>query len=382
MVGSSVGKLIFILTTFFVSLPLWANRFAQNLIFEDTSIAKSPAWQTMLREDFMKQPVGMMVGRLPESYQQMIKDGFDIPIQRLTQLHEASRLYWSETTSEQNLDPGNFLKMAKIDLLTLKDLNLLSAEVWDQIVKCNNESPELARLKIFEMGQFCEESGLEKITSDKFYELSQNFQSFLLASPVMSRKTNPVFDGSFVKFVNVHPLLVQLAIVQWSIFLNHAAEKKAAISEALTLAAMKIEYNQSIRENPSFNSDPAFFKSLMEVENPGEIAIYKLSSNSIAFLSFLSASKVNVNPCEIYGLWPAVNRTLLYRMMLWGSTEFSLFEQINRAEEKVIQNCGRKVHIIGDPQMSRTIYSPAGLLHLQNMKSLFHHWLGQFWKIK
>lgn len=376
MVGSFLGKLKLILVLLLLTLSAGAQQLAPKPILDDTSFVNSPAWQTMLREEFLKQPVGKLVGRNPESYQQIIEEGFDIPVERLSGLHEISIKYWSNL--KQNSDP--IFQLAKIDVLTLKDLNLLAAEVWTSLVQCNDGNVAQVRFKLFRMDKFCSDSALQTEVSRKFFELAQNFQGFLLSSPVMSRRTDRVYDGKNIKLQNIHPLLTQLAFVQWAIFMNHAAEKRNDLTNALTLVALKMDYNHSVRENASFSSEPGFFLKYIKDVTGHEIAVYKLSTNSIAFLSYLAPSDENINSCEFYGLWPAINRTMLYKVWLWGSIETSFHEQITRAEENVIQNCGRKVHIIGESSLMRTIYGPAGLTHLQNMKILYNHWLGRFWK--
>lgn len=339
--------------------------------FDYSELAHSDAWKNALLKEFLWQPVGQMVGKLPSSYAQIIMEGTDLPAKRLNELHEQSERYWTGDLKVQN----PLMERSQIDLLTLKDLNLTAVEVWKLLISCNNENADSIRLNLIQMKKFCNEAGSEQEVAKRFFELANNFQYFLISSPLMVSKYNIVFSDNFIKFKSIHPLLVQMATIQWAVFMNHAAEKRDRINIILGDISIYMDSNETIRNFSSYQRDPADFrKYLADISNFGT-AIYRLSINSIAFLSFLSPTEENNSTCEIYGIWPAINRALFYKTYLWGMLESNLHEPITRLEANTIQNCGRKVHIIQTTPRMPDPYASAGLEHLNKMKSLHRHWM-------
>jgi hypothetical protein len=79
---------------------------------------------------FISQSAAAASDVLLSSYQHIIDQNLDISSEDLGQVAERSEAFWTSASSLH--DP--ILQMGKVELATLRDLNLLSSELWKKLL--------------------------------------------------------------------------------------------------------------------------------------------------------------------------------------------------------------------------------------------------------
>lgn len=327
-------------------------------------------------QNFLAEPVGRMVGRYPESYEQIIQQNIDISPDQLKIVAEQSEAYWKSDISVK--DP--VLALGKIDLSTLRDLNLLSSDLWKLLLKCNDGDVNLVRLKIWTRKEFCKNQEMNSAVEKSFLELSQNFQAYLIALPFLTAATAGVYVSGAFKILHMHPLLVQMLIVIKSIFMNHVLEKRNYLTEVMDHMSFKFG-SANLVGLLTYNLPRKLLESQAAETKIDHFAVYKVYVNSLALLRYLSPAIENTDSaCQIYGLWPAVNRIILYQTHLWNRADNDINRHLIALEARVVVHCGPIVRATPNKNSEFEIYGNAGFSHLYAMKSLYMKWLGRFWE--
>lgn len=326
-------------------------------------------------QNFLAQPVGKMVGQLPNSYDQIIQNSVDLSADHLKQIAEASESHWKLESSIK--DP--ILLMGKLELITLRDLNLSASEIWKSLVQCNDGDINLVRKQILNMKKFCVQGHLNGQVEKSFFELAQNFQTYLISIPLINVQSAPIYNTRSIHLVHIHPLLVQIAIATKAIFMNMTSEERTYLSEVIDMVSLR-QGSVSLADYLRTNSPRNLLEKVQGATQMDHFAVYKLFVNSLGFLRFLApAEKSIISTCEIYGLWPALNRSFLYRTNLHVGADTAAQQHMYELELRVFENCGHGFSHFPRKGSADEIYSSVGGKHLYASKKLFMYWLGRFW---
>ena len=222
------------------------------------------------------------------------------------------------------------------------------------------------------MKKFCKATGFNSSVEKAFFELNQNFQTYLISLPLMNRNRS-------VNLYHIHPLLVQVAIATKTIFMNLVAEKRSYLSEVIDMVSLR-QGTANLADYLRKNFHQNLLQKIQGTTQMDHFAVYKLFINSLGFLRFLAPTPTPVvSPCEIYGLWPALNRTFLYRTNLHVGVDATAQQHMYELELRAISNCGPGFSHFTQKGSADEYYSSAGFKHLYATKKLFMYWLGRFW---
>lgn len=307
------------------------------------------------------------------NYQRILEQNLDLSSEDVAAVAERSEAYWKKESSLQ--DP--ILLMGKLDLATLRDLNLLSSELWKKLVQCNEGNANSVRLNIISMKELCQNKDLGPELEKSFAELAVNFQSYLISLPPLVASTSSLHVNGAHKLYHLHPLLVQFLISFKAIFMNHILEERSRLSEVLDQMSFK-HGSANFRELISRNLPKTILESQSQKTKIDHYAIFNLYINSLALLRYLApAADEKANSCAVYGLWPMMNRMLLYQTNLWSHTDTNAERHLFDLEKRTEFHCGQIIRIT--PNKGAEYYANAGFSHLYLMKQFYMKWLGHLW---
>lgn len=317
----------------------------------------------------LESPVGAMIGGvIPQSYEEMIAGGHDAPISIIQFQHNSSREYWKKQKAQKN---SQRLVRLKMDAETFGELNLRAADVWDQLTECNGNSPEAARRAFFAFERLCSDPAKSKIVSGLIKEVAQNYQHFLISTPIndLSEK-----EGTFLFFEafekGIHPLIVQFAINQWALFLNHPAEEAQPLSWLISAKLNDRKTRLRFRELEEF----------IEPLAPSEEAILRVVVNNLIILTLLNGEHLK-HPCAIYGLWPAMNRILFrFQIDLHGNLGTALWDELRALDSNASNYCGISLKYLDSGSGTQGIYGDSGTRHILNLRIMYQFYVGSTWE--
>lgn len=209
-----------------------------------------------------------------------------------------------------------------VDLGIISDLNKESAQVFDLMVKCSNNDPEIARKVYVKLLLKCDKD-LKNLVESRFKKLKEQVYNFLLTSEI-----NPIEIES--QQFNAHPLFVQFVMEFSSTILrfsnNSALELEKPQTEWID-QGWDEEFNkkvqsllppqhilkeaQHINYDDSMAKDPIGTQRLLESflsanKETSSLAfsVPRLYKNSIILLSKILDKK----NCSNYGLWEELGR--------------------------------------------------------------------------
>lgn len=321
---------------------------------------------------------------VPKDLENAIQKGQDAPIFLIDELHKKSFDYWSQFQAPSAPPKVKAIVTDHranviIDINSIKELNLRAAKLWTDLVQCNGGSSEKARVGFFQSNstQVCND-GTSSTKMKALMELGFNFHEFLKDTLPLT-DLDAYLDSSEARaiFKNPHPLITEFAILNWSIFFNHIHEDKFKNSELLT--ATMFQYSaveQDIRRTEMFGTVqglPAVLKPMQE----GAVILFKAVVNDLIFLSLINYDDLKYS-CARYGLWPALNRGILYTQLLQFYSG-NIYSELNYLNDSVVRNCGDKVDFVMSPDWSG-VYGKYFQSHLMNMRYMYIDYIGNQFK--
>jgi hypothetical protein len=252
--------------------------------------------------------------KLPTTYREAVLD-HDVPIEMIQELHELSFDHWhnKDFTDEEK----SISKSYNVDLNNLKEANTRAYSFWKNLVACNQNNANKARIHFMMITDDIDlcENGSGELDNAKSKELltelkiiKTNFQSFYseinlnFSESLKTLKSNNIFNNIFQ---NIHPVLVQFLVMQWSFFVYSPYEnlKKDLLLKLNHLdLLLKVNYLSASTSNYSYAFEPL-------INNDDKILL-KWTLNSTAILSLVHFQNYKY-PCGVYGLWPILNSTLI-----------------------------------------------------------------------
>jgi hypothetical protein len=298
---------------------------------------------------------------IPTTYHDAIID-HDVPIEMIQDFNELSFNHWNNKIFTE--DEKGFQKSYNLDPNTLKDLNTRSYRFWNRLVACNQNSANKARVHFMMLidGIGLCENGNGEIDEVKSNELLvdlkniyTNFQSFytdINLNLTDSLKNSDSYSLFYSLFQNLHPVLVQILVLQTSVYTYSEYEE---LNSKVSLSVHHL--NSTIM---SYNS-----KYDRSFEKPDEINTKKIVLgwilNSSAILSLINYKNFEYQ-CGVYGLWPILNTTLL--------AQYAVIVKRETMMNSVAKACGNKDNIAYATIGSSFFYTSTWLFHRNFMQVL------------
>jgi hypothetical protein len=315
---------------------------------------------------------------VPTTLDSVVLHGQDAPIKIIQRLHSQSQNFWSKFQAPaqppmvEALSIDGYQKVA-IDVLSIKELNLRAADVWQKLIACNSNNPELARIGFFysKKEKLCND-GTGTYIFGLLQGLAFNFQEYMISTMPIA-EVNSYTDNFDVQiiFKNPHPLLTEFAILNWSVFFNHAGEDKFETSANMTGTMFQFDaFKQDLMMNRGFGES---FKRPVRGMQQGAEVLFKEVVNNLIFISMINYDELE-HSCSRYGLWPALNRTILYSNLM-NFYSGSISRETSFLDEIVKRNCGEKVDPLLSPESSG-VYGKYFQSNLLNMRLRYIDYLG------
>lgn len=305
---------------------------------------------------FKNSALGKIIKAVPNSLEDIYFGEQDFPLSLIEQQAEQSVRYWKEQAGRD----AAYFKSYNLDWQVFRELNLQAADVWNAMKDCNRADLSKLRGNYFR-GAPCPTPAASRLVYAKINELTANFFQYLDTMPLIHN--GPGLVGSTPAEIRFqHPLLYQVVLQTWATVLNYFTEKKREDAIFLNLAIWE--------RRDAETRDPYMEEFLRE--NPQ----YKVSRYSdqyqnwvkinLNLSSFVSGQNAN---CAALGLWPALNRALIFGGDYNHNQQASyMMESGKYGAEKFKQACGMPL------QISRAYpktYSGFGLAHISETRRLF-----------
>lgn len=312
---------------------------------------------------FVASRVGKLItsgdpNKIPGTLRDIINYSLDIPMSMIEVLHNQSENYWSayqlhdeimttEAYAKTRTEDNN------LDLRGIKELNLRAVKIWKQLKICNDNNLDKVRLKFYyaKSNELCDKD--ESLSMDYFRELRQlgiNYKQYLENSMPLVNLAN--FPLQHDIFKNLHPFLVEYAISIWGQYFNHVYEKPFSRNTKGFLDSAFTNFDKLIRHTNLVNNARDYIPNnidknylieyiVNEQMTATEVQIVKLISNSLLFLSRLEYDNIySINKCAIYGLWPALNASILSQASgIMQYTVTPMDPARRKLQERVNNNC-------------------------------------------
>lgn len=304
----------------------------------------------------------VLITSLLISFQAFASENLNSATEQVQAQHYEAKLYWQNPPAE---DMKQITKI--IDASSVKELNLKAVELWENLLSCNDGNADLTRRALGGEGSLCSNISKKNEMSVKLAELVGNYREFLFSTPFLDRLniSNIVFGVELI--LNIHPIISQIAIQQWAYVLNHGAEKQTELSNTLMAAYYKMADNAVLMEFETYKRNPKEFQEYLIPYSERQRVALGLVVNNLAFLGYL-AKPSSGNACRTYGMWPELNKNLLYKNMLWNGLHESFSSQLEALHKKVVLNCGAQTP-------SNWTNGAEYKKHLENLRGLYHKWL-------
>jgi hypothetical protein len=318
---------------------------------------------------------------IPQTLESAVKLGQDAPINLIQDLHSKSYNFWFNFSVPAQAPHVQALiedrrAYAILDVNSIKELNLRAAKIWNDLVQCNNKNPEKARLSFFysRNEQLCS-NGNGAVLMKAVMELGFNFQQFVKDTmPLTKLKAYLENREARLIFRNPHPLLTQFALLNWSVFYNHIFEDKMKVSPNISAAMFQFSaYEEDIQRNELFGKTAGLPALLRPMQEDAKI-LFKVIVNNLIYLSFIEYDELKYS-CARYGLWPALNRTILYTQLIHFYSG-SIFTELKYLDESATRNCGEKVDFYQSPDWSG-VYGRYYQSNLTNMRYQYIDYIGK-----
>jgi hypothetical protein len=318
---------------------------------------------------------------VPTNLENIINHGQDAPIKMIQKLHEQSYSFWSnfevpKTPSQVQAYGTTNYQTVTIHIEPIKQLNIRAAQIWNKLVACNNNDPEQARIAFFYSNQtkICASGSSNNAEVFQLIQtLAFNFQEYMISTlPIAVLNSYTESDSTLSIFRNPHPLLTEFAILNWSAFYNHAGEDKFSTSPIVTGSMFQFDdFKQDLRMNLNFGDS---FKRPVRTMQVGAEILFKNIVNNLIFISMIQYDDLEYS-CGQYGLWPALNRSILYNTNLLNFHSNPIYRELSYLDEIVTRNCGPKVDFLNSPEMSG-VYGLYFQSNLINMRLRYIDYLG------
>lgn len=164
----------------------------------------------------------------------------------------------------------------------------------------------------------------------------------------------------------------------WSVFFNHTFEKKLAHVDSWTEQLLEYSsFSNKINFAEKIRKDHPEIISTIQIElNNSSAILIKSISNILAFLTNANFENLTFS-CSIYGLWPALNRTILYSdipLHYFPSTKFrSMRTALN---QKVLQNCGSGPNLLSYDIRTNGVYGLYFNSNVHNIRARYRDFIG------
>jgi hypothetical protein len=298
---------------------------------------------------------------------------------------QRSARFWNEINSwsrpqSKFAELGKRLELLGVPWLDYGILNREAGKVWQRMMACNQNDAEVVRRQYF-LAEPCEKNHEEsEALKTEIGNLASNFHLLLASSQLIDATefsglvTLKTLKEAWLRIPDQHPLLVQLALQEWSLLYNHSAEKKMPVTQSLVYSLDQLKGIP----RPSW--------STLSPPNDTQLAWGKISLNLMAIISSVSEPSIDeAHSCSTYGLWPVMNRALLFpkhnsyndlvRTINGGQT---LHDEIELMESRATNACGERLDITDGSGSSFGFYSKSGITHIMEMRRLF----AAYWPVK
>ena len=118
--------------------------------------------------------------QVPTHFADIFYQGVDYPAAIIQQRAQESFEYWSSINHEDE-----DLSQHQISTAVFRELNLESQGLWQNLLICNHEDPEVSRKQFFK-GTFCDDKKQAEQIRSALQVLGQNVWSFLVSGPLMA----------------------------------------------------------------------------------------------------------------------------------------------------------------------------------------------------
>lgn len=334
---------------------------------------------------FMRSRLGQIVGKAPANYADVMLRGRDLPASMIDVRARRSARFWNEIDSwsqpqSKFAELGRRLELLGVPWLDYGILNREAGKIWQRMLACNENDAEVVRRQYF-LAEPCEKNHEEsEALKIEIGNLASNLHLLLASSQLIDATdlsglvlSKTVKDTS-LRIPDQHPLLVQLALQEWSLLYNHFAEKKMPVTQSLVYSLDQLKGIP----RPSW--------SALSPPNDTQLAWGKISLNLMAIISSVSEPSIDeAHSCSTYGLWPVMNRALLFprhnsyndlvRTINGGQT---LRDEIELMERRATHACGERLDIANGSGSVFGFYSKTGVTHIMEMRRLF----AAYWPVK
>lgn len=374
--------------TFELSAPEYANSWlGPEKVFDSKGI-----WESIFPATFLKTPVGKMVNSnkntdlllseklnsyeyvkakscppnmpnddsskhcytVPSTLENIINHGQDAPISLIQKLHKQSYEFWLNYKVPKNPPliqsfGVDRIQNVALDIRSIKELNLRAADVWKKLIECNNNNPEQARIAFFYSNRekFCANNSSVYLFG-LIQELGFNFQQYIISTmplaEISNYRANP--DSNIIA-KNPHPLLTEFAILNWSAFFNHGGETSFETVGSINSTMFQFEAFKRSMQTRQF-TEYSYQQTAPNMQ-AGATALFKAIVNNLIFVSLVHYDNLEFT-CSKYGLWPALNRSILYNGNLLNYHSSPIYSELTFLNDMVEYDCGPKVDFLMTPE--------------------------------
>lgn len=314
----------------------------QRALITDASLARAE------NSLFKHYPIGKYISTTPARYRDIVYNNQDVAISAIDLRAQKSVNYWGQQLPTQDIQ---YYQNQNFDWATFQELNKDAQQVWLALKACNQSAPQDLRKNYF-TAKLCPNSSEGAVLLKRVQELTMNYFQFLDTSRLIMKNVNPLpqyLDDVDFAVPAQHPLLYQISLQLWSLIVNLANEKPR--EDAIFANGALSEYYMYLYYGDSLGNYSEGMKNWAKVQ-------YNLSM-------ILAGQDAD---CTALGLWPAMNRALIFVSDFSYNTSGSIGDPLQRAEDKFEKACGIPV------RASRAIpgtYSAYAIAHTFESRRLF-----------
>ena len=251
--------------------------------------------KSQMAAELSESAVGAYVKSVPATYASIFFNDQDYPLSVIESQATKSRAYWGKSISAQD---QSYYASFNFDWQSFQDLNQQADKTWNLLRACNAAQPQSLRTQYFTALPCGGNTAEGRIALNELQTLMTNLVQYLKSMPLLYKKNEkfnfvPLMAELNVEIPAQHPLLYQMMLQTWSTQLNLANEEPKKEMFFRTQALREL-YVDIVKEN-----------DLQGYENEYKNGV-KAQYNLLVLLGSQSAD------CAALGLWPAMNRALVF----------------------------------------------------------------------